>query len=255
MHSYKTIVVLPTYNELDNLPKIITDLLALPIIDLEILIVDDNSPDGTGILGDQLALTHPNKIHVLHRSSKEGLGRAYIAGFKWALLLDADYIIQMDADLSHQPTYIPAMITLASESDLVIGSRYVSGGSVDKNWNIMRKLLSWFANTVYLPSVLAFPIKDATGGYRLWRRETLIGVDLERSQSNGYIFQTEMADVTYRLGYKIAEVPIHFLDRTEGKSKMDFKIQIEAAFRVWHVRSHYHILKPEARRLTNYVTP
>lgn len=248
----KTIVVLPTYNEIENLPVMVDALLALPVDQLQILVVDDNSPDGTGQLADQLATQYPRRISVMHRREKNGLGQAYLAGFKRAIEMKADYIIQMDADFSHQPQYIPEMIAVAHQNDLVIGSRYAPGGTVDKSWSLFRKLLSWFANAVYLPIILNVPFLDATAGYRLWRRQTLIGIDLDRIRSNGYIFQVEMAYITYRLGYRVREIPIHFPERARGHSKMSLAIQVEAALRALQVRQRHHVLNPEMRRTEAY---
>lgn len=250
------IVVLPTYNESQNLPLIVDALLALSIPDLRILVVDDNSPDGTGQIADDLAGTHPGRIHVMHRTEKAGLGPAYIAGFKQAIALGADYILQMDADFSHQPKYIPDMLSLLEKgADMVLGSRFVRGGSVDHSWGLYRKLLSWFANRLYVPTILHIPVYDATGGYRLWRRETLIGMDLDRIHSNGYVFQVEMAYVAVRLGYKVVEYPIYFPDRERGESKMDSRIAMEAALRVWEIRQRHHTLNPLMRREEPYILP
>ena len=254
----KTIVVIPTYNEAENLPLIIEALLALAIDDFEILVVDDNSPDGTGGLADDLVQQHPGCVHVLHRPGKSGLGPSYVAGFKQALALGADYILQMDADFSHQPKYIPKMLaTLEKGADMVLGSRFIRGGSVDPSWGLYRKLLSWWANRLYVPTILHIPVYDATGGYRLWRSDTLIGIDLDHITSNGYVFQVEMAYRTVRMGYKIIEVPIHFPDRQRGESKMDSKIALEAARRVWAIRRKHHNLNLLMRRQTPYtdVTP
>jgi dolichol-phosphate mannosyltransferase len=249
----KTIVVIPTYNEAENLPLITKALFELPVENLNILIVDDNSPDGTGKIADDLAAaTYSGKLFVLHRTEKAGLGPAYIAGFKKALSMGADYIIQMDADFSHQPKYIPDLLQAIEDNDLVIASRFVKGGSVDENWSIYRKLLSWFANRVYTPTILGIPVYDATGGFRIWRRETLIGLDMDRIRSSGYIFQVEMVYVARRLGFKVAEIPIHFPDRKLGESKMDIKIQIEAAARVWQVMMRHRKLNPQMRRQTAY---
>lgn len=249
----KTIVVIPTYNERENLPLMVEALFALPVTDLEMLVVDDNSPDGTGQLADQLATQHPERVHVLHRAAKTGLGPSYRAGFKQALALGADYVLQMDADFSHQPKYIPQMIeTLESGGDMVLGSRFVRGGSVDPSWGVYRKLLSWWANRLYVPTILHIPVYDATGGYRLWRANTLTGLDLDRVQSSGYVFQVEMAYCAVRLGYKVVEVPIHFPDRQRGESKMDSKIALEAALRVWSIRQRHHTLNPLMRRTTPY---
>jgi dolichol-phosphate mannosyltransferase len=249
----KTTVVLPTYNEIENLPLIIDALFALPIGDFHILVVDDNSPDGTGKLADELAATkYADRLHVLHRTEKNGLGAAYIAGFKKAISLNADYIIQMDADFSHQPKYIADLLKAIETKDMVLGSRFTRGGSVDETWSFYRKLLSWFANRIYTPAILGIPIYDATGGFRIWRRQTLIGLDLDRVRSNGYVFQVEMAYIAYRLGFRVAEIPIHFPDRKLGTSKMDIRIQLEAALRVWQVMRRHHALNPQMRRTEAY---
>lgn len=249
----KLTIVLPTYNEAENLPLMVAALFALGIQGLHILVVDDNSPDGTGQLAEDLAKQHPGRIQVLHRTQKAGLGPAYIAGFKHAITDGADYILQMDADFSHQPQYIPQMLDLAVRgADMVLGSRFVRGGSVDHSWGLYRKLLSWWANRLYVPTILHIPIYDATGGYRLWRRETLIGIDLDRIHSNGYVFQVEMAYVTVRLGYKVVETPIYFPDRERGTSKMDSRIAMEAALRVWEIRRNHRNLNPLLRRVEPY---
>lgn len=250
----KVMVVLPTYNEAENITPMIDALLALPV-DLRVLIVDDNSPDGTGEIADNLAQAHPARVYVMHRTGKAGLGPAYIAGFKEAIRLGADYIIQMDADFSHQPKYIPDMITkLESGFDLVIASRFTSGGGVDETWSFYRKLLSWFANRVYVRVLLGIPVSDATAGYRIWRRNTLIGLDLDRVRSNGYVFQVEMAYVTCRLGFRVTEIPIYFPDRQRGQSKMDARIQLEAALRVWQVMFRHRGLNPQKRRTEVYLS-
>ena len=249
----KLTIVLPTYNEAQNLPKMIDALLALSlptavVEELSILVVDDNSPDGTGQIADTLAAQHPEEIAVLHRAGKEGLGKAYLAGFAKAIQNGADYILQMDCDFSHQPKYIPEMVKAITEADMVLASRFVSGGKVDETWAWWRKLLSWFANSVYVRMILNTHLRDSTGGYRLWRRETLIGMDIQnRIHSNGYVFQVEMAYVALKLGYHIHEIPIYFPDRTEGESKMSFLIQYEAAIRVLEVRSRHHTLTPADR--------
>jgi len=241
-------VVLPTYNEAENLPLMIEALLALPVT-LNLLVVDDNSPDGTGELADRLSAQHHGRIAVLHRSQKGGLGPAYIAGFQQAIDLGAEYIIQMDADFSHQPKYIPDLIAKLEQGyDLVIGSRFARGGGVDQTWSRYRKLLSWFANGIYVRVLLGIPISDATGGYRIWRRETLTGMGLDRIRSNGYVFQVEMAYVAYRLGFHIAEIPIYFPDRARGRSKMGSSIILEAALRVWQLMLRHRGLNPQMRR-------
>lgn len=246
-------VVLPTYNERENLPLIVEALQNLGVNDLRILIVDDSSPDGTGDLADELSARHPGQIFVLHRTEKAGLGPAYIAGFKQALTLGAEYIIQMDADFSHQPKYVLDLIAKLEQGyDLVIASRFMRGGGVDENWSIYRKLLSWFANRVYVRLVLGIPTADSTAGYRIWRRQTLLGLDLDRVRSNGYVFQVEMTYVASRLGYRVVEIPIYFPDRKHGQSKMDLRIQLEAALRVWQVLYRHHTLKPTMRRTEAY---
>lgn len=248
----KTIVVLPTYNEAENLPLLVEALFALPVDNLHVLVVDDNSPDGTGAIADQLAERHPGRLYVLHRQEKAGLGPAYVAGLKRALNLGADTIIQMDVDFSHQPRYIPDLLAAIEHADLVIGSRYVKGGSVDERWSLYRKGLSWFANRVYTAAILRTPVRDVTGGFRVWRRQALVGLDLDRVRSNGYIFLVEMAYIAHRLGYRIKEVPIHFPDRQRGDSKMDVKIQLEAAFRLWQIVYRHRALNPHMRRTGAY---
>jgi dolichol-phosphate mannosyltransferase len=246
----KLTVVLPTYNEAENLPRMIETLLALSVpVDLSILVVDDNSPDGTGQIADDLAAQMPGKIDVLHRTGKLGLGTAYIAGFHRAFEQGADYIVQMDCDFSHDPKYVPQMIEKMTSSgcDLVIGSRYVKGGSLDETWGAGRKLLSWWANSIYVRLILRTNAKDATGGFRLWKRSALEGMDLGRIRSNGYVFQVETVYVAEKLGYTNTEVPIHFADRKVGHSKMSFAIQIEAALRVWQVWARHRHLKPSMR--------
>ncbi len=252
----RLVIVLPTYNEAENLPEIIKALFALELDNLNILVVDDDSPDGTGQIADEWAAEFPNQIEVLHRKEKTGLGPAYIAGFKHAIADSADYILQMDADFSHQPKYIPTMLNIIEQgADMVLGSRFVRGGSVDESWSMYRKLLSWWANRVYVPTILHIPVYDATGGFRLWRRETLIGIDLERINSNGYVFQVEMAYVTVRMGFRVVETPIYFPDRQVGESKMDSRIAMEAARHVFDIRRNHHHLNPLLRRTEPYKLP
>jgi dolichol-phosphate mannosyltransferase len=240
-------VVIPTFNEAENVGSLIETLLALPVAHLGVLIVDDNSPDGTGQIVDEFVARYPEQVYVIHREGKLGFGSAYIAGFRKALAMGAAYIIQCDCDFSHNPEYIPQMINDAKNNDVVIGSRYIKGGSVDKSWGVLRKLLSWFANSVYVPAVLNIPLRDGTGGYRLWRRQTLQGIGLDRLAASGFIFQVETAYIAYRLGYRISEIPIYFPDRERGTSKMSLKIQIEAALRVWQLRYKYRTLDPQWR--------
>lgn len=227
-------VVTPTYNEAQNLPKLAAVLLALPL-DLRLLVVDDNSPDGTGRVADQLAADFPGRVQVLHRPGKLGFSSAYLEGFRIALDGGAEAIAQMDADFSHDPQVLPGMVEKLQACDMVLGSRYTPGGSVDERWPPWRKGLSAFGN-FYARRILGLPFRDVTTGYRLWRRETMLGMPLERIQSTGYIFLVEMAHLAHCLDYHIGEVPIHFADRRFGASKMSLGIQIEAAFRVWNVR-------------------
>jgi len=235
------VVVLPTYNEAENLPKLVSALFSLPL-NVNVLVVDDNSPDGTGELADELSRQHPGRVNVLHRAGKLGLRSAYIEGFRKAFDLGADAVVQMDADFSHDPAVLTAMADRISSYDLVIGSRYVRGGSLDENWPAWRKALSAFGN-FYARTILHSPLHDMTTGFRMWRRATLEGMPLDRIRSNGYIFLVEMAYVAYRLGFNIYETPIHFADRRWGKSKMSLKIQLEAAMRIWDVWWHYRDLK------------
>ena len=238
-------VVLPTYNEAENLPKLVSALFSLPL-NVSLLVVDDNSPDGTGRIADDLSGQNASRFAVLHRSGKLGLRTAYLEGFQKAIVDGADAIVQMDADFSHNPTVLLEMKKQLASSDVIIGSRYVRGGSVDEQWPLWRKGLSAFGN-FYARTVLGFPLHDVTTGYRMWRREALQGMPLERLRSNGYVFLVEMAYLAYCLGYRIQEVPIYFADRRWGKSKMSLKIQLEAAVRVWEVWWHYRDLRGKKR--------
>ncbi|MDD2921882.1 MAG: polyprenol monophosphomannose synthase [Anaerolineales bacterium] len=234
-------VVTPTYNEAENLPKLVSALFSLPL-DLRILIVDDNSPDGTGRIADELAAAHPNCVATLHRPAKMGLRSAYLNGFRKTLEEGAQAIVQMDADFSHDPAELVTMAKLIETHDLVLGSRYIPGGAVDERWSFWRKSLSGFGN-FYARTILNIPLRDTTTGYRMWRRETLLQMPLERVQSSGYVFQVEMAYLAYCLGFDIIETPIYFADRRWGKSKISFDIQLEAALRVWRVWWGYRDLK------------
>ncbi|MCL4528659.1 MAG: polyprenol monophosphomannose synthase [Chloroflexi bacterium] len=237
-------VVIPTYNEAENLPKLVSALFTLPL-DLHLLIVDDNSPDGTGRIADELAMKD-SRVRVLHRAGKLGLRSAYLEGFRLVLDDGADAVLQMDADFSHDPAKIPAMAELLKSYDIVLGSRYIKGGSVDEQWPLWRKQLSAFGN-FYARTILGMPLHDVTTGFRLWRRATLLGMPFNRIQSSGYIFLVEMAYLAHCLEYKIGEVPIYFADRRWGKSKMSFKIQAEAAMRVWSVWWNYRDLRRKGR--------
>ena len=242
-------VVIPTYNERQNLPLIVDHLFRLPLQDLSIIVVDDNSTDGTGEIADQLAAQHEGRISCIHRLGKFGLGTAYLAGFQKAITDGAHFIVQMDADFSHNPDYLPSMIDKLRTHDLVIGSRYVKGASLDEKWGLARNALSRWGNSVYVSTLLDMQTTDATGGFRAWRRSTLIGMGLDRIQSNGYIFQVEMAYLAEKLGYRVTELPIHFADRLHGESKMDIKIQLEAAWRVLQIRSqHSHVGRQDRYR-------
>ena len=232
----KVTVILPTYNEKENIGKITAVLFDLDIPNFHVLIVDDNSPDGTGDIADELAAHYQGRVSVLHRPEKQGLGPAYKQGFRHALSLGADILIQMDADLSHQPKYIPQMLKQARHYDIVLGSRYIRGGSVDEQWSILRKGLSWWANRVYAPAILSIPITDSTGGFRLFHRESLLAMDIEQVVAQGYAFQVEMIFIAHRLGFRIAEIPIHFPERVHGRSKMSLSIALEAALRLWQIR-------------------
>ncbi len=241
------VIVLPTYNEADNIEAITAELLALPAIQGEchVLIVDDDSPDGTGDIAESLARRNPGRVSVLHRHTDHGLGRAYIDGFQQALDMGADVVVQMDADFSHSPQYIPVFLDILDKNpdvDVVVGSRYVSGGELDEQWSWWRRFLSWWANAVYTRLILNLDVKDGTAGFKAWRRQTLEGLGLDRINSNGYVFQVEMAYVTERLGYNVVEVPIYFEDRRIGKSKMTIPVKLEAAFRTWQIRMrHRHL--------------
>ena len=239
-------VVIPTYNEAENLPRLVSALFALPL-DLNVLVADDHSPDGTGRIADELARQNPGHLSVLHRDGKMGLRAAYLDSFAHLLKTDADAIVQMDADLSHDPAVLPAMAERLASCDLVLGSRYVTGGSVDSRWAPWRKSLSAFGNH-YARTILRFPLRDVTTGYRMWRRETLAGMPLDRVTANGYVFQVEMAYLAYCLEYKIAEVPIYFPDRQLGRSKMSLQISAEAALRVWQVLWQCRDLKRQGKQ-------
>lgn len=226
-----TLIIVPTYNERENLPRIVQKLLSIPV-PMDMLIVDGNSPDGTGKLADELAVKHP-EVHVLHEKGKTGLGRAYIAGFKWALERKYDFVFEMDCDFSHNPDDIPMFLKAAEQADLVIGSRYVGGIRVI-NWPLSRLMLSRFAGK-FVEFVTGMPFTDPTGGYKCFRRRSLEAIDLDDVRSSGYSFQIEMTHRLWREGFKIVEVPIIFTDRTDGVSKMTRKIAYEAFWMVWRL--------------------
>jgi len=224
-------VVLPTYNEAANLPVIVEELIGLPLTGLHILVADDNSPDGTGDVADQLAEKYgADRVTVVHRAGKQGLGRAYVDGMTRAMAAGADFVVQMDSDLSHSPLYLPQMLgtLLSTQSDVVIGSRYVCGASLAREWSWHRKALSAFANT-YVRALLRLGVRDVTAGFKLWRSAALTAIDVAGVRSNGYSFQVEMNYRSVQHGLKIVELPIHFADRREGESKMSLKVQLESA--------------------------
>jgi len=237
----KITIVLPTYNEAENLPKLVSALFMLPL-DLSVLVVDDNSPDGTGEIAENLSSTYGGRISVLHRAGKLGLQSAYSEGFYKAFDLGAEAVVQMDADFSHNPEVLKEMARLIKDCDVVIGSRYIKGGSLDERWPLWRKLLSSFGNN-YARTILRFPLRDVTTGFRMWKRDALSNMPLDRIRSSGYIFLVEMAYVAFLMEYDIVEVPIHFEDRRFGKSKMSLKIQLEAAMRIWDVWWHYRDMR------------
>jgi len=229
--SEKALIVIPTYNERENIVPLVETILKLPV-KVDILIVDDNSPDGTGELADELSKKYP-QVNVLHRAEKNGLGRAYCAGFLWALERDYEYIIEMDGDFSHNPSDIPAFLQAAKNADLVIGSRYCNGIRVI-NWPLKRLMLSMGA-AKYVQLITGMPVTDPTGGFKCFRRHTLQKINLNSIKSNGYSFQIEMSHIVWRNGLKIVEVPIIFTDRFQGTSKMSKKIVWEAIWMVWRL--------------------
>jgi dolichol-phosphate mannosyltransferase len=228
----KTLIIIPTYNEKENIEKIILQVLAKHE-SIDVLIVDDGSPDGTGQIADSLSKQN-NRIFVIHRKNKSGLGTAYVAGFKYAIEKKYDYVFEMDADFSHDPKYIPDFLNAIKEADLIIGSRYISGVNVI-NWPITRLLLSYYAN-VYSRIVTGLPVKDATGGFKCFRREVLEAIDLDKVKSNGYSIQIEMSFRAWKKGFRIKEISIVFEDRRLGQSKMSKKIVREAIWMVWRLK-------------------
>ena len=236
-------VVIPTYNEAENLRSLIDNLVATSISNLKLIIVDDGSPDGTGQLAEELAVQLPGRLSVVHRPGKMGLGSAYIRGFGVALSEGAEAVGQMDADFSHSPSDLPGLLAELEHWDAVFGSRYVEGGRVDERWSFWRVFLSKFGNT-YARVILRLQVRDSTGGFRIWRAEALREMPLQRIRSEGYVFQVEMAYVAQKMGFKISEQPIYFEDRRIGQSKMSLGIQLEAAIRVWLLPYVYRGLQP-----------
>jgi dolichol-phosphate mannosyltransferase len=257
-------VIIPTFNEAGNLPTLVSKLFSLPLDSLSvpvvsgqhsggeyttsrcwtlnILVVDDHSPDGTGEIADRLAVENPGQLAVIHRPGKLGLGTAYLAGFQHALATGSRVIAQMDADFSHPPEKLVELIQILADCDLAMGSRYIPGGSVDQRWPLWRRALSAFGN-FYARSILNLPVRDATGGFRAWRCETLQALPLDQVHSDGYAFQVEMVFLACIYGFRVSEIPIYFADRHWGTSKMSFRIQREAALRVWQLRFEYAQMK------------
>jgi dolichol-phosphate mannosyltransferase len=227
----KVLIIIPTYNERDNLP-----VLAAQILDqspYQVLVVDDQSPDGTGVVADDLARRHPGRLHVLHRTGVRGLGLSYLDGFRWALQTDADLICQMDADLSHDPRYLPDLVAASADHDIVLGSRYLNGVSV-VNWPLRRIVLSSFANA-YVRTITGLTTRDSTSGYRCWRREALAKLDLGRFLSHRYAFMVETVFEIARMGGRVGEVPIIFVERRQGASKMSGRVLLESMIMPWRL--------------------
>jgi len=227
----RTLVIVPTYNERDNLPILAAALMAFP--NVQLMVVDDHSPDGTGELADDLAREHAGRIDVLHRAERPGLGRSYIDGIRRALARPVDLICQMDCDLSHDPRHLPSLIAGAERADVVIGSRYIPGGAV-VNWPLRRRLLSRFANG-YIRAVTRLAARDCTSGYRCWRRDAIAALPLDRFESDGYSFLVEMLYAASVRGYRIAEVPITFVERRQGVSKLTGGVLLESAATPWRI--------------------
>ena len=228
-----TFVILPTYNEKKNIEELISRIFALAIPGLQILVVDDGSPDGTGQLVEQLK-QNESRLHVLHRKEKQGLGPAYLAGFRYCLDQGADYIFEMDADFSHDPKYIPQMLEAAKSFDLVLGSRYIKGGGV-RNWNLSRRLISKFGN-LYARVILLAPVKDLTGGFKCFNSQVLESLDLDNVESLGYNFQIELTYKTLKKGFTVKEIPIIFTERKGGQSKFNYGIVLESFIKVIQLR-------------------
>jgi dolichol-phosphate mannosyltransferase len=225
------LVIVPTYNERANLPVVVEGVLRHD--NTRVLVVDDRSPDGTGAVADELTRAHPGRVSVIHRTGPRGLGRSYVDGLVRALDTDADVVCQMDADLSHDPAQLPALLEAAGRADLVIGSRYVPGGAI-VNWPLPRRLLSRFAN-LYIRLVTRLRVRDCTSGYRCWRREALAALPIAELVSDGYSFLVEMLFVAHRDGWRIAEVPITFVERREGESKLSRAVLLESALTPWRL--------------------
>ena len=229
----RALVIVPTYNECENIQRLIATVLVQDAR-IDILVVDDGSPDGTGTLMDEIVAQN-DRVHVIHRGRKMGLGTAYIAGFRWALERDYAVVLEMDADFSHDPVHLPQFLLAIEDADMVLGSRYQQGRVTVVNWPIARLILSYCAN-IYARAVTGLPVWDATGGFKCFRRSVLEAIDLDRVRSNGYAFQIEMSFRAWKRNFRIAEIPIVFVDRTEGTSKMSNSIVREAVWMVWRLR-------------------
>lgn len=228
----RALICMPTYNEAENIQAIITAIHEVAP-EVHLLVIDDNSPDGTGQIADEMA-QEDERIFVLHRTEKAGLGKAYVAGFKWALEQGYERVLEMDADFSHQPKYVPEMFGQLDRYDVVVGSRYVAGGGT-RDWGMIRKLLSR-GGGIYARMILGIDVQDLTAGFVAWRAETLQNIDFDKVEAQGYVFQIEMKYRAHQKGYKILEIPIVFPDRTAGESKMSPNIAAEALWRVWGIR-------------------
>ncbi len=233
-----TLVIVPTYNERGNLEALVDRLRELKLPGLQLLFVDDNSPDGTGQLADRLHERFPDFVHVIHRPGKLGMGTAYIDGFRWALEHEAGLILTMDADFSHPPDKLPEMVQQSRQYDVVIGSRFAPGGSLDERWGWTRRLLSGLGNN-YARLLTGLPLHDLTGGFRCYRREVLEAIDLGSVRSAGFVFHLEVTYACYRKGFQITEIPIYFAERSYGNSKMSLPIIWEAFWRVLELRARY----------------
>lgn len=228
------LVIMPTYNEAPNLARIVPRVLEQHPA-FHVLVVDDASPDGTGQIADRLASEHPDRVHVLHRTGKEGLGSAYVTGFRWALERDYELVFEMDADFSHDPDHLPEFVAAASRHDLVVGSRYLDHRVRVVNWPITRLILSYFG-TLYARVITGVPLSDATSGFKCFHRRVLEALPLDQVESNGYVFQIEMNFRAWKAGFDIGQIPIVFVERSEGESKMSKRIVYEAVWKVWKLR-------------------
>jgi dolichol-phosphate mannosyltransferase len=237
----KSLIILPTYNERDNLPPLVAKILTQG--EFDILVVDDNSPDGTGELAEQLATEYPGRVQVLHREKKEGLGRAYVAGFDWGLARGYDVLFEMDADFSHDPAHLPQFIReIEAGADVVLGSRNIKGGGT-RNWSLVREIISK-GGSFYARTILGVPYRDLTSGFKAFRRQVLEALDLHSIGSNGYSFQIEVTYRAHQMGFRNRETPIMFVDRQVGVSKMSSRIVLEAMAVVWKIR----LSKPATRK-------